>query len=144
MKKIQKSALVPYSAEQMFALVDDIGAYAQFLPWCSQSLVVSRETDIVEAELTISYGQLNKTFTTRNSNTPQSQIEMQLVKGPFKHLNGCWNFLILGEAGCKVSLDLSFEFSNKLLDLTVGPVFSQIANSLVDAFTERAGKIYGG
>ena len=144
MKNIQKSALVPYSAAQMFTLVDDIAAYADFLPWCSQSLVVARDTDIVEAELTISYGQLNKTFATRNINTPKNQIEMQLVKGPFKHLNGRWDFCMLGDEGCKVSLDLSFEFSNKLLDLTVGPVFSQIANSLVDAFTERAGKIYGG
>ena len=143
MKKIQKTALVPYSAEQMFILVDDIGAYAEFLPWCSQSLVVTRSDAMVEGELTISYGQLNKTFTTRNINTPQNRIEMQLVKGPFKHLNGRWEFLMLGEVGCKVSLDLSFEFSNKLLDLTVGPVFSQIANSLVDAFTERAGKVYG-
>jgi len=143
MKNIQKTALVPYSAAQMFALVDDIQAYSEFLPWCSQSLVISRDPAIVEAELTISYGQLNKTFATRNINTPEAQIEMQLVKGPFKHLNGRWDFLVLGDDGCKVSLELSFEFSNKLLDLTVGPVFSQIANSLVDAFTERAGKIYG-
>lgn len=143
MRKIQKSALVPYTVAQMFALVDDIASYADFLPWCSKSEVMARSIDIVEAELTISYGQLNKTFTTRNINTPDTSIEMQLIEGPFKHLNGHWEFVMLGNEGCKVSLNLSFEFSNKLLDMTIGPVFSQIANSLVDAFTERAGKVYG-
>ena len=143
MRKIQKSAIVPYTVAQMYALVDDIDSYAEFLPWCSESEVMARTIDIVEAELTISYGQLNKTFTTRNINTPDSSIEMQLIEGPFKHLNGHWEFVMLGNEGCKVSLNMSFEFSNKLLDMTIGPVFSQIANSLVDAFTERAGKVYG-
>ena len=143
MRHIQKSALVPYTTAQMFALVDDINSYADFLPWCSRSQVTARVIDIVEAELTISYGQLNKTFKTRNINTPENHIEMQLVEGPFKHLNGRWEFVMLGNEGCKVALNMSFEFSNKLLDMTVGPVFSQIANSLVDAFTERAGKVYG-
>lgn len=143
MREIKKSALVPYSSAQMYALVDDIDAYADFLPWCSRSRVIARNADSVEGELTISYGQLNKRFVTRNINTPKTHIEMQLVEGPFKHLNGKWAFQQLGDDGCKVSLDLSFAFSNKLLDMTVGPVFSQIANSLVDAFTERAGQIYG-
>lgn len=143
MKKIQKSAIVPYTVAQMFALVDDIASYADFLPWCSKSEVKVRTIDIVEAELTISYSSLNKTFTTRNINTPDTSIEMQLIEGPFKHLNGYWGFEMLGNEGCKVSLNLSFEFSSKLLDMTIGPVFSQIANSLVDAFTERAIKVYG-
>lgn len=143
MREINKFALVPYTPAQMFALVDNINAYSEFLPWCSQSLEINRSKDTVEGELTIRYGQLHKTFTTRNLNTPESHIEMQLIEGPFKHLNGQWEFKPLGDNGCKVSLDLQFEFSNKLLDMTVGPLFSQIANSLVDAFTERAGKIYG-
>ena len=143
MRKIQKSAIVPYTVAQMFALVDDIASYADFLPWCSKSEVKVRTIDIVEAELTISYSSLNKTFTTRNINTPDTSIEMQLIEGPFKHLNGHWGFEMLGNEGCKVSLNLSFEFSSKILDMTIGPVFSQIANSLVDAFTERAIKVYG-
>lgn len=143
MRKIQKSAIVPYTVAQMFALVDDIASYADFLPWCSKSEVRARSIDIVEAELTISYSSLNKTFMTRNINTPDTSIEMQLIEGPFKHLNGHWEFGMLGNEGCKVSLNMSFEFSSKLLDMTIGPVFSQIANSLVDAFTERAIKVYG-
>lgn len=142
MKKIEKSALVPHTPEQMFILVDDIDAYSAFLPWCSQSEVVERTAAEVKGQLAISYGQLNKSFVTRNLNTPHSQIEMQLVEGPFKHLKGLWLFTPLGNDGCKIELSMEFEFSNKLLDMTVGPVFGKLANSLVDAFTERATKIY--
>lgn len=142
MKKIEKSALVPHTPEQMFILVDDIDAYSVFLPWCSQSEVVERTAAEVKGQLAISYGQLNKSFVTRNINTPHSQIEMQLVEGPFKHLKGLWLFTPLGNDGCKIELSMEFEFSNKLLDMTVGPVFGKLANSLVDAFTERATKVY--
>ena len=143
MKKIEKSALVPHTPEQMFNLVDDIDAYAVFLPWCSRSKVVERTSDMVVGDLEISYSSLNKSFVTRNINTPHSQIEMQLVEGPFKHLKGLWLFTPLGNDGCKIELSMEFEFSNKLLDMTVGPVFGKLANSLVDAFTERAAKVYG-
>ncbi len=143
MRKIEKQALVVYSPGQMFELVDDIDAYASFLPWCSHSQVLSRENNMVQGELAISYGQLNKTFVTRNVNTPQTQIEMQLIDGPFKELNGQWTFHELGNDGCKICLNMMFEFESKLLDLTVGSVFSQIANSLVDAFVERAKQVYG-
>jgi len=142
-KKIHKSALVTYSPEQMFSLVDDINIYADFLPWCSRSNVVERNEDYVKGDLEISYSSLNKSFVTKNINTPYSQIEMQLVEGPFKHLRGLWTFTALGDEGCKIELHMEFEFSNKLVDMTVGPVFSKIANSLVDAITERAKSIYG-
>jgi len=126
----------------MYALVDDIDAYAEFLPWCSKSTVLKRESDSVDASLEIQYSKLHKTFTTRNLNTPNQVIEMTLLDGPFKHLHGKWLFTQLGNEGTKVELVLEFEFSNKLLDMTVGPVFSQIANSLVDAFTQRAREVY--
>ena len=142
MKIIEKSALVPHTAEQMFLLVDDIDAYATFLPWCSRSQVIERSANEVKGYLEISYGQLNKSFVTRNINTPYSQIEMQLVEGPFKYLKGLWLFTPLGSDGCKVELNMEFEFASKLLDMTVGPVFGKLVGSLVDAFTERAKKIY--
>jgi len=142
LKKIEKNALVPYTAEQMYKLVDDIDKYSEFLPWCSQSQVIERAEDSVKGQLTISYSQLNKSFVTQNINTPYSQIEMQLVEGPFKHLNGLWLFTSLGDDGCKVELKMEFEFESKILDMTVGPIFGKLANSLVDAFTERASKIY--
>lgn len=142
MKKISKHALVPYSAEQMFALVNDIAAYADFLPWCSQSEVLEQTEKEITASITIAYGSLNKSFTTLNILTPGSKMEMQLVEGPFKKLHGDWLFTQLGDDGSKVSLELEFEFKNKLISMTMGSVFSQIANTLVDSFAERATKMY--
>lgn len=143
MTTINKSALVSYSPQQMFQLVDDINRYAEFLPWCGKSEEISRTSEQVEASLTISYSGLNKAFTTRNKLMPHQQIDMSLVEGPFKFLNGVWRFEPLGENGCKVSLNLEFEFSSKLVGLTVGPVFNKIANTLVDAFIQRADSVYG-
>ena len=143
MKHIEKTALVSYTPAQMYSLVDDIDAYAEFLPWCSRSEVIARQDDIVDGSLEISYSKLNKTFTTRNINTPNEKIEMQLLEGPFKKLHGEWTFQTLGNDGTKIMLNLEFEFANKILDMTVGPVFSQMANSLVDAFTQRARDVYG-
>ena len=143
MTTIHKSALVPYSAEQMYTLVDDIPAYPEFLPWCSGSKEITRREDEVEASLDIAHSGVHKSFTTRNRLEKNRSIEMQLVEGPFKHLNGVWRFEPLGDAGSKVVLDLEFDFSSKLLGMTFGPIFSKIAGSLVDAFIQRAQKIYG-
>ena len=142
MKKISKHALVPYSASQMYALVNDIESYADFLPWCSRSDILEQTEHDIKASLNIAYGSLNKSFTTLNKLTPKTKIEMQLVEGPFQQLHGEWLFTQLGDDGCKVSLQLEFEFKNKLISMTMGPVFSQIANTLVDSFSERANKIY--
>ena len=142
MKKISKHALVSFSASQMYALVNDIASYDEFLPWCSQSTVLEQTETEIKASLEISYGSLNKSFTTINNLTADSKMEMQLIEGPFKKLHGVWMFTQLGDDGCKVSLDLEFEFKNKIIDMTMGPVFSQIANTLVDSFSERATKVY--
>ena len=143
MPNIHKSALVPYSSAQMFALVDDIGSYSLFLPWCRSSQVLTRTEDEVRATIEIAHGSLRKSFTTRNRTQRDKMIEMRLEEGPFRHLEGFWRFDVLGEQASKVSLDLDFEFSSKLVGLAMGPVFSQIANSLVDAFTKRAVQVYG-
>lgn len=143
MPNIHKSALVPYSTAQMFALVDDIDSYALFLPWCRSSTVLTRSEEEVRATIEISHGSLRKSFTTCNRFQKDKIIEMRLEEGPFRNLEGFWRFDVLGEQACKVSLDLDFEFSSKLMGLAMGPVFSQIANSLVDAFTKRAVQVYG-
>jgi len=140
---ISRNALVPYSAEEMFALVDDIGAYQSFLPWCSESVVLSREGDEVRGRLSLSKSGIEKSFTTCNRAQKNKMIEMRLEEGPFHHLEGFWRFDALAEDACKISLDLEFEFSNKLLGLTFGPVFNQIASTLVDAFCKRAADVYG-
>ena len=143
MTTIHKSALVPYSAEQMYELVNDFQKYPDFLPWCSASREISRSENEVEASLDIAHSGVHKTFSTRNRLQPGESIEMHLVEGPFKYLNGVWRFEKLGDAGSKVGLDLEFEFSSKLLGMTFGPFFNKIASSLVDAFIQRAQKVYG-
>jgi ribosome-associated toxin RatA of RatAB toxin-antitoxin module len=143
MTTIHRNALVPYSTDEMFALVDDIDTYREFLPWCSASNVLARDADEVRATIELSKGGLNKSFTTVNRLQKGKMIEMRLVEGPFRHLEGFWRFDALPESGCKVSLDLDFEFSSRMMGLMIGPVFTQVANSLVDAFCKRAEQVYG-
>lgn len=143
MSTIRKSALVPYSAHEMFGLVADVEAYSQFLPWCGGSRILSRDEDSVAAAIEIAYSGVHKTFTTINRMQTDKMIEMRLVEGPFKHLFGYWSFLALDERACKVSLDMEFEFSSAMLGLVMGPVFSRIANDLVDSFRRRAEQLYG-
>jgi ribosome-associated toxin RatA of RatAB toxin-antitoxin module len=143
---VQRSALVPYSAQSMFALVDDVVTYPQFLPWCAASEVRTIEGERMEAGITIGYRGLNQAFVTRNlreQNDQGARIEMQLVDGPFKRLEGLWQFQSLREDASKVLLDVDFEFANKVLGAVAGPVFSQIVGSLVDAFVKRAEQVYG-
>jgi len=143
MKTINRHALVPYSAAEMYALVDDIDAYQTFLPWCKSSKVLSRDDDVVRGSIQLNKAGIDKTFVTCNRVQKNKMIEMRLEEGPFHHLEGFWRFDALDESACKVSLVLEFEFSSKILGLTVGPVFNQIANSLVDAFVTRAADVYG-
>jgi ribosome-associated toxin RatA of RatAB toxin-antitoxin module len=141
---VRKSALVPYSATQMFALVDDIESYPRFLPWCRSTRVLSRNDDEVQATIELAKGGVHKAFTTCNRLQQDKMIEIRLVEGPFRHLEGYWRFEPLSQAACKVSLDLEFEFSNTLLRMAIGPIFHQMANSFVDAFCKRAVEVYGG
>jgi ribosome-associated toxin RatA of RatAB toxin-antitoxin module len=140
---IHKSALVPYDAGEMYALVADIESYGKFLPWCGGARIVARDDNSVTAAIDIAYQGVRKTFTTRNRLEPGRVMEMQLVDGPFKSLQGFWRFVELDNRACKVSLNLEFEFSNRLIAFAVGPVFSNIANNLVESFHRRAEEIYG-
>ena len=143
MRTIEKSALVPYSAEQMFTLVEDVESYPQFLDWCGNARVQQRDEAAVTASIQIAYKGVHKEFTTRNLLVPGREMTMQLVDGPFRHLQGLWCFTPLDEQACKVSLKLDFEFSNALVKLALGPVFESIANRLVDQFQQRARQLYG-
>ena len=143
MPHISRSALVPFSAEQMYQLVDNVDAYHEFLPWCGYSQELDRGEDWVEGSVTIEKGGINKTFTTKNYLQKNKQIELTLVDGPFSELQGVWRFDALKEDACKISLDLDYEFSSKLLGLVVGPVFNQVANAMVDSFIKEARVKYG-
>ena len=135
---------MPYSVEEMYTLVDDIESYADFLPWCRSTEVLSRTDDEVRASIEIAKGALHKSFTTLNRVQKNKVIEMRLVSGPFKRLEGFWRFDVLKEGDAsKISLDLEFEFESKLIAMAVGPVFNQIANTMVDAFCKRAAEVYG-
>ena len=143
MRKVSRSALVPYSADDMYALVEDVESYPDFLPWCSDVEVHFREGNVVEATLELHRGKLSKRFRTRNTMHPKSSMDLDLVGGPFRHLSGGWTFTQLGVAGSKVALELQFEFDSRALDLLIGAFFEDTCNSLVDAFTQRAEAVYG-
>ena len=143
MSHVNKSALVPFSAEQMYRLVEDVNAYHTFLPWCSASEEIEREDDVIVGSVTIAKGGVNKKFTTRNHLQKNKMIEIKLVDGPFKYLHGFWRFDELKEDACKVSLDLEYAFSSKILSMVVGPVFNQVANTMVDSFVDQAKSVYG-
>ncbi len=142
MREIHRSALVPYSAADMFALVNDVKAYPRFLPWCRASSVRELGEREREASLEFSRAGLHRRFTTRNTLDPARAIRMDLLDGPFRVLEGAWSFRPLGEAGSKVTLDLRFEFASRLLEAVFAPVFAELMNSLVDAFVARACELH--
>lgn len=144
MSHIHRSALVHYSPAEMYQLVNNVADYASFLPWCRSSAVISEADTEMTASIEIAKGVLNKTFTTHNQLIKDRRIELRLVNGPFKTLSGCWQFDKLKTANaCKVSLDLDFEFDSAMMSIAAKPVFTQIANSLVDSFCKHAVEVYG-
>lgn len=142
MTVVKKSRVVPFSCEQMYGLVNEVEHYAEFLPYCSESLVHHRDEDEVQATLVIAAAGMSKSFTTRNRLQANKMIEIRLVDGPFSHLEGFWRFDEEAD-GCKVSFDLEFEFAGRMFSLLLGPVFEQVTDKMVDAFCDRAEVIYG-
>lgn len=139
---IQRSALVNYSAEAMYDLVNDVDAYPEFLPGCKDSKVLARESDMMKASLLVAKAGVKQWFTTKNTLEPARHIHMQLVDGPFKRLTGGWTFSALSDEACKIELNLEFEFTSKLTELAFGKIFNALAASMVKAFTERAKQVY--
>ncbi|MCY7307330.1 MAG: type II toxin-antitoxin system RatA family toxin [Rhodoferax sp.] len=145
MKTVNKSVLIWYSPEEMYALVTDVPSYPQFLPWCDHAAVVLQDADGMTAEIGIAFGGVRQTFTTQNRHVAAREVAMQLVDGPFSRLDGSWRFLPLGDGtqrACRVELLLHYGFDNPTLGRLVGPVFDRIAGSLVDAFVKRAEQVY--
>jgi ribosome-associated toxin RatA of RatAB toxin-antitoxin module len=139
---VEKSALVQHSAGEMYRLVNDVEQYQDFLPWCKSSRLVSLEGDTMVGELVVAKSGITQSFSTRNTLTKDRLIELQLDEGPFSRLTGQWEFTPLRDDACKVSLRLEFEFSGRLINAAFGAIFSQIANTMVDAFCKRADEIY--
>lgn len=144
MRKVIRTALVPYSAAQMFELVKDVEAYPSFLPWCNDAELHVDEEDFIEASLELHRGKISKRFRTRNALRVNEFLGIELVGGPFRHLQGGWRFEQLGDLGCKVTLALDFEFESRATDVIFGRFFENTCNRLVDSFTQRAAQIYAG
>jgi ribosome-associated toxin RatA of RatAB toxin-antitoxin module len=143
MHRVERSVLVPYSAEEMYALVAGVRDYPKFLPWCSGARVRAQPDGAVEATVQIDYRGVKSEFTTLNHNDAPRQIRMRLVNGPFRRLAGEWSFTPLRPDACKVDLVLHFQFAAGLIGRAVAPVFEGIAGSMIDAFTRRAEVVYG-
>jgi ribosome-associated toxin RatA of RatAB toxin-antitoxin module len=138
MREVKRTALVAETPARMYRLVNDIERYPEFLPWCTAARVDSRKESEVVATLAIKRGPLNAEFTTRNLLEPDRRVLMQFVSGPFRVLEGLWTFTPLGDLGCRVELEMRFEFANRVAGALFEPLFENTAASLVDAFVKRA------
>jgi len=138
MREVNRSALIAESPARMFQLINDIERYPQFVPWCTAARVESRKEAEVVATLGFKRGPLRAEFTTRNLLKDDQSVLMQFVSGPFRVLEGLWTLTPLGETGCRVQLDMRFEFANRLAGALFETLFEDTAASLVDAFVKRA------
>lgn len=138
MAKVNKSALVPYSAQTMYDLVNDVAAYPEFIPGCIATHIDSVDDTHMRATLDIAKAGIKHSFATHNTLDAPHSIAMELAEGPFESLSGGWVFTELDEHACKIELSLNFEFTSKLVELAFGKIFHSLANSMVDAFIQRA------
>jgi ribosome-associated toxin RatA of RatAB toxin-antitoxin module len=143
MQVVERSALVTYTAAQMFALVNDVRRYPEFLPWCVGAQVQELSATERTATLKLARGVLQGEFTTRNQLTPDARIQMHLTQGPFRELSGEWLFDAIGERGSRVKFRVEFEFKNRLTAAAFNSVFESLCGGIVDAFAQRAREIYG-
>ena len=143
MTSLNRSALVNFSAKQMYDLVNDIENYPHFMQGCQAARVISQSEDELTGELTLGKGEFRHSFTTRNKLTSGRQIEMQLVEGVFSQFKACWKFKVLTAQACKVSLQMEFEFDSGVVNFALEKLFNSSANNLVDAVVKRARFIYG-
>lgn len=139
---IAREAIVRYSPETMFLLINDVASYPQFLPWCQNCDIALETPQEMQATITIAKGMAKQSFTTHNTLVAPTEINMRLVDGPFKHLEGSWQLKALS-TGTQIRLHLDFEFSSRLLNSSFGPVFKQACEKMISAFVERAKKLYG-
>ncbi len=143
MTRIHKNTLVPYSAEEMYTLVNDIRAYPEFLPWCKSAEVKHETANHLCATVALEAGRIKQAFSTENTMEPGRRIEMQLIEGPFRFLTGRWQFEPQSGRNSIIDLNIEFEFKNKLLKLALSGTFNKVMDSMVDAFTRRAEQMYG-
>lgn len=140
---VERSALLPYSAHQMYCLVNDVEKYPEFLPWCNGTEILAESTHSMSAKLMITKGPIKQYLITNNILVPDASIEINLQEGPFKKLHGLWTFRQLNEKACKINLIMEFDYNSILMKATLGPLFNKAASSMVDIFSQRANYLYG-
>lgn len=140
---INRSALLPYSARQLFDLVSDVESYPSYMEGCVGARILRREDQLLEARLDLARGGINQSFSTRNRMRAAQEITLELLDGPFEYFSGHWDFRALDDSACKMSLYLEFKFSSKLLGVAASRLFEKVTNNLVDAVGRRATQIYG-
>ena len=143
MPTVNRTAMVRHTPQDMFDLVNDFERYPEFLPGCRRARLVERDEAHLVGEMTLGRAGIEQSIMTRNDLIEPERIEMSLVSGPFKRLRGRWLFTPMGDSACKVSLEMEFEFANRLIGMAFGKLFQQVAGQLVDAFTRRADELYG-
>lgn len=143
MPQVSRSLLLPYSAPEMFTLVNDVGSYREFLPFCIASEVIAEAADEMHARIAFSRLGLEQALMTRNVLRPPERIAIEFLAGPFDHLRGQWDFLALGEAACKVQFVVDFQVQARFLQFVAGPALQQAAGQTIEAFQKRAVQVYG-
>jgi ribosome-associated toxin RatA of RatAB toxin-antitoxin module len=143
MIEIRRSALVNYSPAQMFDLVNDVEAYPKRFAWCAGAEVLERDDDVLVARLDLKFAGFRQSFTTRNAINPPTRLHMSLVDGPFRSLDGVWEFIALGNVGCKISFALDFDYAGRLGGGAIKLGFQGLANRMVDDFCREAERVYG-
>ncbi len=138
MDYIRKNELINVNVEIIFDLINDVDNYDTFLPWCSESRIISHDENVVEAEINISKNFLKWKFSTKNKYFHNNRINLELLDGPFSHLTGYWLFKIIDTNNTSVELYLEYEFDNKLIELSIKPIFSNIMTSILDSFISQA------
>jgi ribosome-associated toxin RatA of RatAB toxin-antitoxin module len=143
-KRTTRSAIVAHRAAELYALVEDVEAYPDFLPWCLAAEFHERTPDgASRATLTVGVRGLRQSLTTQNVHRRGESIEMRAVQGPFRHFVASWHFTPLGEHACKIEFRIAYEFASRALAKLLEPLFEEIANTMVDAFKRRADEIHG-
>lgn len=143
MIEIRRSALVKYSPAQMFDLVNEVEAYPKRFPWCSAAEILERQDNVLVARLDLKFAGFHQSFTTRNTVDPPKRLQMDLVDGPFRSLEGVWDFIALGDAGCKVAFALDFDYAGRLGGSALKLGFQGLAGRMVGDFCREAERVYG-
>jgi ribosome-associated toxin RatA of RatAB toxin-antitoxin module len=143
LKRVARSAIVEHSAVAVYSLVEDIESYPRFLPWCREAKVLERTPEHTVAKLVVGMRGIRQSFTTANANRPGERIDLRLVEGPFKNFTAAWRFTTLDQRAARIEFSMEYEFSSKVLGKALEPLFDQIADTMVEAFSRRADQLYG-